>query len=371
MSLRWLEKAFHHGKVINNTEVPIRKKELSDRDKMSKRRGSKKGRKLRLRFAKVFFFGIILISLLYLMINFTLIKHIKELRTAIDRYDNKIVTEELTWIDENASWLNKIPFIRDAGFWSRLNQGEYENIDSQLTQFSDDKHRFWLFQVHLAKDEESRAQQDLAGFNSAAYRALANGLLNIKQGKYEEGYQQIQSSAESELSRDEQVLKNISLARIEILRGNQEKAQAAWQKAKEVSPLNPLIREMEYDLALASGQWGKAKEVFLKLEENPSYSERPDFLTKKALLALTVGERPIWEQAIEKLSKMTNGKAYIDYLLGIENYEQGQFKEAMKYFQSALAGNLPEQIQQDAEKSWIQSKERVEAELALSKVKKL
>lgn len=337
---------------------------------MSKRRGHLKIRKGRLRISRVLFVGFLLLSILGIVGNSSLISHIKEFRMAIDRYDVRVLTEEISWIEKNASWLKKIPLIRDGEFWLKLNQGQFEDLESQLAQFSDDKHRFWSFQLHLALSQEGKAQEDIEGFKSSAYRDLAQGLINVKRGNYEKGNEQVRSATDSELSRDEQVLKNISIARIEMSLQDLEKAQKAWERAEALSPLNPLVIEAEYDLALASGQWGRAQEIFPKLEALPGYEERPDFLIKKALLALTMGERQLWEQTMEKLSSLKNGEAYRDYLLGIEYYEQGEFKQAAEYFQSSMKGSLPTIIHQDAEKAWAQSKERVEADSLLSKAKK-
>lgn len=337
---------------------------------MSKRTGRLKGRKRRVRIQRVLLIGALLLGILGLIVSFPLLGHIKELRAALDRYDVTALEKELAWIDEEAAWLKKIPMIRDGEFWLQLNQGDYANLASQLALYPDDKHRFWLFQLHLRTEQESKAQQVSDGLQSSSLRSLAEGLLLARQGEDQKASDRVQAATDSDLSREEQVLKNIILARLEMSLGNQDKALEAWNRAKALSPHHPLIIETEYDLALASGQWGKAKELGRQIEEMPGFSSQPDYLIKKALLALTVGERQIWQQTIEELSTMTNGKAYQDYLLGNELYDSGQFKEAAKHFQSALGGDLTNPIKADTEKAWAQANERVQAEAALNQARK-
>lgn len=328
-------------------------------------------RKRKARIRRITLVGIILLGIIGLISIFPVIGHIKEIRSALDRYDFIRLTGELAWIDENASWLKKVPMIRDGEFWLKLNQGEYEDLESKLAQFSDDKHQFWLFQVHLLMDQENKAQQDIQTLKSSSLRALAEGLLLVKEGDYQKASDKMRTAPDSKLSQDQLVLKYISISRIEMSLGNLDRAQDAWESANKLSPLYPLVVETEYDLTLVSGQWGRAKELSRQLEELPEYAKRSElFLIKKALLALTVGERQIYQQAREELGTQKNGEAYLDYLSGIEFYEQGKFKEAAENFQSALNYGLPESVQRDAENALAQAKERIQAENALNQAKK-
>lgn len=337
---------------------------------MSKRKGRSKGRKRRVRVLRVLFLGALLLGMLVLIGSFPFLGHIKEFRAALDRYDVTTLDEELAWINEEAAWLKKIPMIRDGEFWLQLNQGESANLATGLALYPDDKHRFWLFQLHLRTEQESKAQQDIEGLQSMSLRSLADGLLLARQGDYPKAIVRVQAAADSELSREEQILKNIILTRLEMSLRNQDKALEAWNRAKSLSPYHPLIVEAEYDLALVSGQWGKAKELGHQIEDMPGFSNQPDYLIKKALLALTLGERQIWQQALEELGTIDNGKAYQAYLLGNELYETGQFKEAVKHFQSAIDGDIKKHIRADAEKAWAQANERIQAETALNQAKK-
>lgn len=337
---------------------------------MSKRKVRSKGRKRRVRIQRVLLIGALLLGILGLIGSFPFLGHIKELRAALDRYDVTSLEKELAWIDEKAAWIKKLPIIRDGEFWLQLNQGENTNLASQLALYPDDKHRFWLFQLHLRTEEESKALLDSEGLQSFSLRSLAEGLLLARQGEYLKARDRVQAATDSELSREDQVLKNIILTRLEMSLSNQDKALEAWNRAKELSPHHPLIIETEYDLALASEQWEKAKELGRQLEGIPGFSNNPDYLIKKALLALTIGERQMWQQTLEELSAISNGKAYQDYLLGNELYDSGQFKEAAKHFQSAVDGNLTKQFKADAEKALAQASERVQAETALNQTKK-
>ena len=336
-----------------------------------KKRPSSAARKRRVRIPRIVGVVFALIFCIGLIINFPVIGHVKEVRSALDRYDIEAVDTELAWIGDNASWLKKVPMIRDGEIWLKLNQGAYDDLEGDLAQFEDDKHRFWLFQAHLLMDQENKAQLDIQTLQSSSLRALAEGLLLAKEGNDQKASDKIRTATDSELNHDEKVLKYISLARIEMSLGDLDRAQEAWKRANELSSDYPLVVETEYDLALTSGQWGRAKELSLRLEEISGDPNRLQvLLIKKALLALTVGERQIYQETLEELGTLKDGEAYLNYLSGTELYEQGNFKEAEKNFQNSLNRGLPNPIRRDAEKALAQAKERIQAENALNQAKK-
>lgn len=339
---------------------------------MAKRKRASSGlRKRKASLPRLVLVLIILLFFIGLILNFPVIGHIKEVRSALDRYDIEGLSSELAWINENASWLKKVPLIRDGEIWLEVNQGEYEDLEARLTKLKDDKHQFWLFQVHLLMEQENKAQQDISALQSSPLHTLAEGILLAQQGEDQKASDTLQASKDSELNREAKVLKYISLARVEMSRGNLDKAQESWKRANEVSSNYPLVIETEYDLALVSGQWGKAKELSLQLESFPRTSSQTDVLRiKKALLALTVGERQVYQQILEEFGARENGVAYVDYLSGIELYGQGKFKEAADNFQKSLDHGLTNPIRSDAEKALTQAKERVQAEGALNQAKK-
>ncbi len=339
---------------------------------MAKRKRASSGlRKRKASLPRIVLVVTLILLFMGLILNFPVLGHIKEVRSALDRYDVEGLSGELAWISENASWLKKVPLIRDGEIWLELNQGEYKDLEARLTQFKDDKHRFWLFQAHLLMEQENKAQQDISALQSSSLHALAEGILLAQQGDEQKASVTLQASKDSELNQEAKVLKYISLARLEMSRGDLDRAQEAWKRASEVSSNYPLVIETEYDLALVSGQWGKAKELSLQLEKFPRSSSQADvFRIKKALLALTVGERQVYQQILEELGTRENGVAYVDYLSGIELYGQGKFKEAAENFQNSLDRGLTNPIRSDAESALTQAKERTQAESALNQAKK-
>jgi tetratricopeptide (TPR) repeat protein len=332
-----------------------------------KKSRSPQRRKRRIRVKRVLLTGVLFLCILA---SLPVLWHVKEIRTAQDRYDFQGLQEELDWVEERTPWLKKIPLIRDSEFWLNLNQGQYEVVQNKLTHYEDDKHKFWLFQIYLLKNQEKQAQNLIQELESVSRRELAEGLFAAKVGDNHLAGEKIRLVADSELNHEEQILKNLSLTRIEMALGNLDKAEEALNKAKKLSPQYPLALATEFDLLLASGKWEAAKQLEVKLEGIPSYSERPDYLIKKALLALTIGELEVWNRTLTHLSELENGDSYREYLTGVESYQLGKFNEAIVHLKKSLEQDLPDQFRKDAEKALAQASERLNAESALGIAKK-
>lgn len=336
---------------------------------MKTRKNHPRVKKRKLRLGRVFILGIMTIAILISISLFPVFEHIKGVRSSLDSYDVEALTTELAWFDEHAGWLKHLPLIRDGELWLKLSQGEYDGLEERLQAFGDDKHQFWLLQAHLLMGEGDKAQADLVGLESESYHALAEALIQTKTGDYSNAKKKLELAADSDLNLEERVLKAITLSRLEMAVNNYEGARAAWTLAQKMAVQHPLVIEMEWDLALAKGQWGRALELSELLKNSPGNSSRTELmLTKKALLSLTVGERLMYEEIVAQLAEQKNGEALISYLTGNDLYAQGDFKGASERLKNALMLGLPDWVRGDAENALAQAKERIEIDPVLSKL---
>lgn len=334
---------------------------------MNAKKKTSRLKKHRLRLGRVMIVGIIAVVLVISMSLLPALGHIKGVRSAVDRYDVEKLAVELAWFDTHAEWLKRLPLIRDGELWLKLSLGEYDGLEERLQAFRDDKHQFWLLQVHLLLGDKEKAQAALAGLESESRHALGEALIEVYAGDHLNARKKLELTGDSGLSLEERVLKAITSARVEMALNNDKGAQAAWAEAKKLAAEHPLVQETEWDLALAEGQWGRALELSDQLTSlSGNTSRRELLLTKKALLALTVGERRVYEETVSQLTGQKNGEALISYLAGNEHYAQGDFKGASERLQNALKLGLPDAVRDDAESALKQVNERVQAELALS-----
>lgn len=315
--------------------------------------------------------GLLVVGLLLCtLISFPLVWHLKEIRVAQDRYDLQKLTEEMLWVEEKIPLLKKFPLVRDSALWVKLNRGQTEEAETELAKLPDDKHRFWLFQLYLSTHQVDEARGLILNMESSSLRHFAEGLLAMEDADLQSARDSILSIKDSEIHREEQILKYLTLSRIEMNEDQFEKAEEYVNQAKTLSPQYPLTWITEYDLLLAREEWEQARQFQVKLEGIPGYAERPDFLIKKALLALTLGEREVWNDLKRHIGDLENGESYQEYMAGIEAYEQGQFEEAKVNFKNSLEQDLPNPFRKDAEKALTQASERVEAERALEYARK-
>lgn len=318
------------------------------------------------RVLQILLSGILILLLLFAGLPY--FQHVGAYRGAVDRYDFAALTQELAWIEKNAAWLKKLPFIAEGELWLKLNQGEYEAIESELVRHEDDGHRFWLFQLYLLKDRPDEAEKVIAVLDNPALQKLAQGMLWGKGEEHEKAVNTLLSISEGDLNSEDRVLKNIALSRSYLALGKLEQAQKSWQMAAEISSTHPLVSETEYDLALFTGQWGKAKELSSQSSPVQATSYGEQVLVKKALLALVIGDREGYENTLKALEAKENGEACIQYLTGVKAYERGEFAQAAEYLDGAIQMGLPGFIEKDAAQALAQAKERIEAEGALQAI---
>lgn len=292
--------------------------------------------------------------------------HIFQLRSAQDRFDLSQVNTELIWLKHKAPWLNKIPLIRDSAIWVDLNQGK-DLSDQDILIQKDDKHRFWLIQVKLQKNNIDEAAQVLAEVNSTSIQNLGQGLIDFVQGKYDVSSQKLNAVSDLKLTKEEKVLKALVLSRCSLLQGNEAEAQKEWDKAHNMAPKHPLVIEEEFDLALIHADWQKAEQLVSQLELLPGYATNFNFKTKKALLYLSLGKNTQWEDILQDLNQTPEGKPYQSYLLGIKYYQAGDWKTSQAKFKEALTGQISAAVRQDANNALKQINERLSAEAQLQK----
>lgn len=333
---------------------------------MVRRRRLSKGVRKRRRAMKVLLAGILLLSLLLLSIPY--VKHINAYRSAIDRYDFNTLSQELAWIENKGKWLKKIPLVQEGELWLRLNQGDYENLEGELAQYEDDAHRFWLFQLYLLKAQPNNAEEVIQSFGSPALKRFSEGLLWADNEEHEKAVSTLLTISDSDLNSEERVLKSITLARSYMALGNLEQAQKSWQIAANLSSKHPMVVDTEYNLALSTGQWGRAKELSSQIIAPKDSPYTQQLLVKKALLALVVGDRGSYQDSLEELGKMEKGEACVNYLTGLEVYERGEFQHAVEYLQRAIDIGVPRFLENDATTALALAKERVEAEAAIKQV---
>lgn len=292
--------------------------------------------------------------------------HILKLRSAQDRFDLLQVDTELSWFELKAPWFKKIPLIRDSVLWLALNQGE-DLSDQDIMIQQDDKHRLWLIQVKLQKNKIPEANQVLSTVSSASIQNLGQALIDLVQGKYDVSSQKLNAIMDSKLTKEEKVLKILALSRCWLGQGNGAEAQKEWDKAHNIAPAHPLVIKEEFDLALMHSDWKKAEQLISQLEVLPGYAHNPEFQTKKALLYLTLEENSQWEAILNNFNQTPDGKPYKAYLLGVKNYQAGDWKLSQANLKEALTGQISSAVRQDAEKALEQVNERLDAEAQLQK----
>lgn len=339
-------KDFLHGKAINFFKIE----------------GERKLVRRKRRTGKIVFSFILILTILTAQPAW----HIFQLRSAQDRFDLSRVNTELTWFKHKAPLSNKIPLIRDSAIWLDLNQGK-DLSDQDILIKQDDKHRFWLLQVKLQKNNIDEANQVLAEVSSASIQNLGQGLIDLVQGKYDVSSQKLNAVSDLKLTKEEKVLKALALSRCWLSQGNEPEAQKEWDKAHNMAPKHPSVVEEEFDLALIHADWAKAEQLVSQLELLPRFENDFNFKIKKALLYLSTGKNTQWEAILQNLNKTPEGKPYQSYLQGIKYYQAGDWKTSRVKFKEALTGQTSAAVRQDAQKALEQVNERLSAEAQLHK----
>lgn len=310
----------------------------------------------------IFFLGIVALTILLAQP----IYHLFQIRSAQDRFDMTKTASELTWVKEKAPWLVKIPLVEDSALWLSLNQGETVT-DQHLLKHKDDKHRFWLFQLKLQQSEFTEANQILPTISSPKTQLLGQGLIDLAQGKYDSATEKLNAVPDLQLTKEEKVLKRLAISRCLLGQGDEIEAKKEWEKAKALTPDHPLVIKEEFDLALINANWEEAERISVQMEQWPGNNINFDFQATKALLYLTLGQTAQWENVLATLSQSSEGETYRKYLLGVQKYQEGEWKVAQAMFEESLTGELSSAIRDDANQALKQVSERLNAEAALQK----
>ncbi|AHF08519.1 hypothetical protein [Desulfitobacterium metallireducens] len=323
---------------------------------------SRRKRKRNSRVKGIFFLGIVALAILLAQPIF----HLFQIRSAQDRFDMSKTASEIAWVKEKAPWLVKIPLVEDSALWLSLNQGE-KVTDQQLLKHDDDKYRFWLLQLKLQQSQFTEANQILPTISSSTTQSLSQGLIDMAQGNYDVAYEQLNATSDLKLTKEEKVLKRLTLSRSLLGRGDQLEAKKEWEKAKSLAPEHPLVLEEEFDLALINADWKEAEHLSAEMEQWSKYDQNFDFQVKKALLYLALGETTQWENVLTTLNQTSKGKFYQMYLLGVQKYQEGEWKTAQTMLMESLNGELSTAIRNDANQALKQVSERLNADVALQK----
>ena len=325
----------------------------------------RRGSRLKLRLGAGLMFIVIIITFITLS---SLVIHISKLNTAKNNFDIPTVKQELDWFKKKASWMRYFPLIRDGEFWLKLNLGQTDSLEPELSRFQDDKHLFWLLQLKLQKNDIEGAKADLKKIKSTALTHLAEALLAVAQSKYEKAQEIINKmDAQSQkLSLNDQVLKDLTLSRTEMILGNQTAAKQALERAGKIAPNHPAVLRVNFDMALWSGDWKNAWEISRRLETLSWWSPDTLFLVQKGILALHIGENSAFEEVLEMLNELPGGSGYRSYLLGIRYLSRGDLVQGKAYLEIALKGGIVGQVKFDAEQALNQVQKRQSAQPALN-----
>lgn len=320
----------------------------------------KRKRKRNNKAKKIALLGIILLGIFLAQPTY----HLFQIRSAQDRFDMNKIANERTWVKANAPWLVKVPLVEDSFIWLALNQGETLK-DQELLEHADDKHRLWLLQLKLQQGQYSEASQILPMISSSVTQLLGKGLIEMAQGNYGTALVQLNAVSDSQLTKEDKLLKNLALSRCLLAQGDEEGAKKEWEKAKALAPAHPLVLEEEFDLALVNADWKEAERLSIQIEQLPGNERNLNFQTKKALLYLTLRQTAQWEEVLESLSQSSEGVVYQMYLLGVQKYQDGEWKTSQDLLEKSLAGELSPAIRSDANQALKQLSERIDADTAL------
>jgi len=293
----------------------------------------------------------------------------ERIRQAKSNYDIRIVQEELLWLEKNAGLLNNLWFVRDTKLWLELNIGG-KDLESKLVSYQDEKHQFWLYLHYLQEDKLTDAQNTLDKMSESSLKTFGKGLMLISKGDAQQA-QRLLTETEmnwKKLSVEEQILGHLSLAQTALILEDRQAAQTELQAAQQLSPNNPAYLSMAFNMAIEEGQWAKAIELGRSIDAQTWRPLNALYETKKAILAIHVGNSQDFSDSLDSLKELPQGEAYINYVNGIQALEQGQLEKGRDLLAAALEKGLEGELKVDAQTALNQVIDRQKAELKLRAV---
>lgn len=283
--------------------------------------------------------------------------NVSEVKTILESYD------EQGWISNNIGW------IKDARLWLGMNLGD-QDLTSKLTQYQDDRHRFWLFLLDVQKGDISAAQIILDSLNSSSQHQLGLGIMSLASGNSEES-KRLLTDPETEwnkLSSHDQALRYLTLAQVAMAVGDQTTAHSELTAAEKIEPNNPACQSLNFDLAIIDGQRAKALELSKVIDGQTWRPKNKLYETKMAVLAIGDNDEQRLANSLLTLKELPQGNLYIDYVKGILAIKKGQLQEGKTLLEGAIKNGLDGGIKTDAQLALDQIKERLDAEQTLQSV---
>lgn len=312
---------------------------------------------------------LLLLSIIFLLIVGPFVWRVEQLRRAESVYDVQKVNEELQWLEVHGGLLNKLTLINDAKLWFELNVGS-KDLESELTMYQDEKHRFWLFLLNLQDGKMTEAQNVLGPMGMTPLGQLGQGLMSLSKGDAEESRRLL---AEMEvdwgkLPRQEQVLRHLTLAQAAMIMGDHQSTQAELEAAQGLEPNNPACLSVAFDIAIGEGQWAKALELSHSIDAQTWRSKTTLFETKKAVLAISENNMQELSDSLASLKELPQGDACINYVNGIQALNKGQLQEGKNLLERALKSGLDGGLKADAQIALEQVTARQKADQVLRSV---
>lgn len=309
---------------------------------------------------------LLLLVLVFIAAASPFLWHGEHLRTAKHHYDLEKVQRELGWFSKFGGPLKHLAMIRDAGLWLDLNLGT-EGVEGKLQAYPDDQHQFWLSVYYLQEGDLAKGENVLAGLSEKNLEALGQGLLLLARGDYEECRQELGGNDVNwaKMRPEEQTLRYLTLGRGNLALDDLGAAQSALDAAQDLSPQNPACLMLAFDLAVKKEQWTKADELSQAIDAQTWRPLNPLYETKKALLALQLGNQQNFDLSLSALGELPQGDVRTDYLKGIAAIKEGDWTEGKGLLEKALTNGLEGELRSDAQKAVDQINERQQAEQSL------
>lgn len=292
--------------------------------------------------------------------------HLGSLRIAQQEYNFMLVQQELGWFQDK-SGLNSLPMVRDARWWLELNTGRYSESLQPLQEAQDDRYLFWRFELSLKEGQPE--PEILKLIQDPVLAQLANGMLALANQDALTAWSLLSApdTEWSSLPEGQESLRHLLLAQAALMLDNREEAQVQLERFSEMSPDNPAYATVAFNQALQSGQWELATELMKQIDTAGWRRTDPEYLTQKALLALNTDAQELWEQTLIELEDL-NTPGYLEYVLGIEAYVNGDAAAAAQHLEQALNLEIAGMVKSDAEQALVQARARLEAQPSLDKV---
>lgn len=292
---------------------------------------------------------------------------LEQLRQARNNYNIVTVQDELLWLEKHGGLLNELKFLRETRLWLELNLGS-KDLEQKLVSFEDDKYKFWLAIVYLQEGNLTKVENLLETMNPSPRRQLGKGFEALAKG---DALQIRELLAETEadwksMTRQEQCLRHLTLAQAAMLLEDYPTTKTELEIALQLDPNNPACLSVEFDAALAQGQWAKALELSRLIDDQTWRPLNSLYLTKRAVLAIHEADSRTLSESLTSLEELPQGDAISNYVNGIIALKKGHLQEGKTLLELALKSGLEGEVQNDARKALKQVSERQDAEQVIS-----